>query len=287
MKSSSPKDEGKSVLYVVATPIGNLEDITRRALRVLKEADLIAAEDTRSARRLLGRFGIRRPIVSYFDPKEEARSARIIDRLLAGERVALISEAGTPGLSDPGYRLIRKAIDVGVRVVPVPGPSAAVAALVVSGLPAHSFVFEGFLPARAGPRMKKLAALGRETRTLVIYESPRRTVRTLQEIGRLWGERRVALARELTKIHETVLRGTVSEVAAEIKGSPLKGEVVLVIEGASGPDSGGEPLSAAGIEALRRRLKLSRMEAIKLAAELSGRSKREIYGEYHSARDTR
>lgn len=287
MQKTGLEKAEESLLFIVATPIGNLEDITLRALRVLGEVDLVAAEDTRSARRLLGHFGIKKTVLSYFDPKEEAKSREILARLVSGARVALISEAGTPGLSDPGYRLIRGAIDAGIRIVPIPGASAVLAALVVSGLPTHNFVFEGFLPPRAGPRKKKLVSLSREERTLVLFESPRRAARTLGEIGRLWGQRRMALVRELTKIHETVLRGTVSEVADRIKGGPLKGEVVLVIEGCPGSSREAEPLSPEGIDDLRRRLKLSRMEAIKLAAELSGRPKREIYGEYHASRSRR
>jgi len=281
MRESDQENVAGPVLFVVATPIGNLEDITLRALRVLKEADLIAAEDTRTARKLLNRYRIKKPLVSYYDPREETRSEEILSHLASGRRVALISEAGTPGLSDPGWRLIRKAIDAGVRVVPVPGPSAILGALVVSGLPSHSFAFEGFLPPRAGPRKKKLVSLREEERTMIFFESPRRAAKTLAEIGELWGERKAALARELTKIHETVIRGTIPEVLKRLGDTPLKGEVVLVIEGCAGRRRSQKPLSAAEIDSLRRRLKLSRMEAIKLAAELSGRAKREVYREYH------
>lgn len=214
----------------MATPIGNLADITLRALRVLGEVDVIAAEDTRSARTLLAHHGVRTPLVSYHRDNEEIRAAELAARLEAGESVALISEAGTPSISDPGYRLVRAAIERGVAIEPIPGASALLAALVVAGLPTERFVFEGFLPRRSAQRRSRLEELSRDERTLVFFEAPHRLDGSLADMLQVLGNRDAALCRELTKLHEHVRRGTLSEL---IGGDPVKGEIVLVVSGTS------------------------------------------------------
>ncbi len=265
-------------LYLVATPIGNLEDITFRAVRVLKEVDLIAAEDTRTARKLLDRYEIKTPVVSYYDAVEKSKTPELIAELAAGRSVALVSEAGTPGISDPGYRLVAAAREAGVRVVPVPGPSAAIAALAASGLPTDRFAFEGFLPSSPAARRKKLYSLREEERTLIFYESPRRILATLKEVGQIFGDRPVAVARELTKIHEEFLRGPAAEVSRQLrKKGKIRGEIVLLLAGRSGPPDWSGITPADQIERAIRELGISRMEAIKLVAGLRGRPKSEIY----------
>ncbi|HLO24831.1 MAG TPA: 16S rRNA (cytidine(1402)-2'-O)-methyltransferase [Geobacteraceae bacterium] len=223
-------------LYIVATPIGNLEDMTFRAVRVLREVDLIAAEDTRHSRKLLSHFGISRPLTSYFDHNKELKGGYILDRLREGLSVALISDAGTPCISDPGYQLVRDAISGGVPVVPIPGPSAAIAALSASGLPTASFVFEGFLPNRQGKRREKLAALKDESRLLVFYESPNRLLATLADLEDILGDREAVVAREMTKIYEEFARGTLSRIAAKFAGEKVRGEVVVLVAPAAAPE---------------------------------------------------
>ena len=220
------------VLYVVATPIGNLEDVTLRALRVLREVDLIAAEDTRHTRTLLARHGINRPLTSYYDAVERRRAPAIVERLEAGARVALVSDAGTPGIADPGYHLVRGALAAGVPVVPVPGPSAVTALVSVAGLPADRFVFEGFLPSRAGPRAARLAALAQEPRALVFLEAARRLGGFLAAARAALGDREAVVARELTKRHEEILRGLLSALMARVgEAARLRGEVTVLIAG--------------------------------------------------------
>jgi len=217
-------------LYLVATPIGNMEDITLRALRTLRQAALICAEDTRTTRKLLSRHAIRTPLVSYNEHNMRARTPAILAALQQGD-VALVSEAGTPALSDPGYELVLAAIDAGIPVVPVPGPSALLAALTVSGLPARQFTFLGFLPRRAGQRQRLLDSLAAEPRTIVIFEAPHRLRETLAAVLASWGDRKIAVCRELTKVHEEVFRGRISQ-ALERFPEP-RGEFTLVIEGAT------------------------------------------------------
>jgi 16S rRNA (cytidine1402-2'-O)-methyltransferase len=221
----------KGTLYLVSTPIGNLEDITFRAVRVLGEADLIAAEDTRRTRRLLERFQISRPIVSYHDHNKEMRSPQLLDKLLSGKTVALVSDAGTPGVSDPAFFLVRMAIQRGVPVIPVPGPTALISALIVSGLPPDRFAFEGFLPAKKGRRRSRLEALTAEERTILFFESPHRLLHTLEDIAEVLGDRRAAVARELTKKFEEVRRGTVSQLLEHFQQTKPRGEVVIVLAG--------------------------------------------------------
>lgn len=222
-------------LYIIATPIGNLEDMTLRAVRILREVDLIAAEDTRHTRKLLTHFGISKPLTSYFDHNKTIKGAVILDKLKDGISVALVSDAGTPCISDPGYQLVRDAVAAGVTVVPIPGACAAVAALSVSGLPTDSFVFEGFLPNRGGKRREKLTVLKEEKRLLILYEAPTRLMATLTDIFDILGDRDVVVAREITKMYEELLRGTVSTVIDTLQGRQLKGEIVLLIAPSAEP----------------------------------------------------
>lgn len=216
-------------LYLVATPIGNLEDITLRALRVLREVDLIACEDTRHTRKLLSHYDISRPTISYYDYNERERTPELIARLQSGLSIALVSDAGTPLVSDPGYRLVGEAILQGVNVVPVPGPSALVTAIAASGLPTAEFTFAGFLPARRAGRRARLLELARLKSTLVFYEAPYRIRETLVDALELLGDRQAVVARELTKLHEQFVRGSISAIAAELAQTAIRGEMVLLI----------------------------------------------------------
>ena len=263
-------------LYVVATPIGNLEDITLRALRVLREVDLIAAEDTRHTGRLLAHYGISTPQTSYHDHNKRLKLEPILEALTQGD-VALVCDAGTPGLSDPGYRLVREALARGFPVVPVPGPSALVAALVVSGLPTDAFVFLGFLPRRSGERRRLLAEVADQQRTLVAFEAPHRLLESLADIETVLGDRPIAVARELTKLHEEVWRGTVRQARAHFEAHPPRGEITLVIAGASPEETVWEEETVR--EALAELLTagLSPSQAARQIAALSGWPRRRIY----------
>jgi 16S rRNA (cytidine1402-2'-O)-methyltransferase len=216
-------------LYVVATPIGNLEDLTLRALRVLREADLIAAEDTRRTRRLLARFEIATPVTSYFEHNKLQKGPEIVRRLSEGKTVALVTDAGTPGISDPGFLLVREARAAGIPVVPVPGPTAVATALSAAGIPANRFVFEGFLPAKRGKRAARLAALKELDTTVVLYESPHRLLATLEAIREVFGEVELVVARELTKQFEEILTGSPSDHLAHYRARAIRGEFTLVI----------------------------------------------------------
>lgn len=216
-------------LYLVATPIGNLEDITLRALRVLKECDVVAAEDTRHSGRLLKHYGITKPLLSCFQFNEARRGEEILERLRRGEKVALVSDAGTPGISDPGGRVVSAALAAGLRVESVPGPCALVAALTCSGLPCDEFHFVGFLPHKSGQRRRRLEALGGVPGTLVLYESPFRVVKLLQELADLYPDRRVALARELTKKFEEVRSGSPRQLLEELQKRSIHGEFVVLV----------------------------------------------------------
>jgi 16S rRNA (cytidine1402-2'-O)-methyltransferase len=217
-------------LYIVSTPIGNLDDITLRAIRVLGGVDLIAAEDTRTSRVLFDHLSITKPLVSFYSYNEARRTPELIEKLAGGASIALVTDAGTPGISDPAYTLIRAAIDHGCMVIPIPGASAVLSALVASGLPMDRFVFEGFLPTKKG-RKTKFEQLRTEPRTIVIYESPFRIVKTVEEVHEYFGERRIAVVRELTKKFEETLRGTTSDVLNQLKKKTPRGEYVLVVEG--------------------------------------------------------
>jgi 16S rRNA (cytidine1402-2'-O)-methyltransferase len=264
------------LLYLVATPIGNLEDITYRAVRLLGEADVIACEDTRQTHKLLERYAIHKPTVSYHEHNEAERTADLVGRLLGGANVALVSDAGMPLVSDPGYRLVRAAIEAGVTVIPVPGPSASLTALAASGLATDAFHFGGFLPPKAGQRARMLESLAGEEATLVFYEAPHRILETLEAIETTLGARPVVVARELTKIHEEFLRGTAAEVRAQLAArDSVKGEITLLIGKAEAPPPDDTPLEEA-VEALIRE-GVPRMDAIKQVARRRGLSKREVY----------
>lgn len=221
-------------LYLVATPIGNLEDITLRALRILKEVDLIACEDTRHTQKLLTHYGISKPLTSYFEQNERAKAVWLAAQLAAGKNVALVSDAGMPGISDPGYRIVVEAVRQKIPVVPIPGPSAVIAALAASGLPTDQFHFVGFLPPKEGKKRRLLEGLKGERATLVFYESPFRIRELLKLALEVLGDRPAAIAHELTKIHEGFFRGTVSQVLEQIQGVPEKGEWVALF----GPEPG-------------------------------------------------
>ena len=262
-------------LYVVATPIGNLEDITLRALRVLREVALIAAEDTRETRKLLARYDVATPVTSYFEHNKLTKLEYLLDFLRTND-VALVSEAGMPGISDPGYELIRAALAADLPVVPIPGPSAVVTALAISGLSTDQFVYLGFLPRRPRERRARLADVAGERRTLVAFESPHRLLESLADVRDLLGERRIAVASELTKLYERVWRGTASEVAHQLALAPPRGEYTLVIEGASA-------LPAASEAEVREQLErltaggVAPKEAVARVALATGRSRREVY----------
>ena len=217
-------------LYIVSTPIGNLEDITHRAVKVLGEAGLIAAEDTRTTRVLLDHYGIKTPMTSYFSYNEKKRTPELIEKLLAGISIALVSDAGTPGISDPAHRIVLAALEQSIPVVPIPGPTAFVSALIVSGLPTEHFVFEGFLPVKKG-RKTKLESLRYEPRTIILYESPHRIMKTLGEIYEILGDRQVVVARELTKKFEEIVRGPLSLVLKLLSTKKPRGEYVLILSG--------------------------------------------------------
>lgn len=218
-------------LYIVSTPIGNLDDISHRALTVLSTVDIIACEDTRHTGSLLVRFGIKKKLVSYHNFNESARTSRIIDTLIEGSDVALVSDAGTPGISDPAYRLVRAAIENDISVFPIPGASSVLAALVVSGCPLDRFVFEGFLPPKGSKRHKAIASLHNEPRTIVFLESPFRIITLIEEIHSILGDRYVSVSREMTKLHEETVRGTASEVLSFLRDKKPRGEYTVVVHG--------------------------------------------------------
>jgi 16S rRNA (cytidine1402-2'-O)-methyltransferase len=263
-------------LYVVATPIGNLEDITYRAVRILKEVDWIACEDTRTTGHLLQHYGIATRTISYHDRNEPQRAAELFARLQAGETGAIVSDAGTPLLSDPGYRLVRGAVQAHIRVEALPGPSALLAALVVSGLPTDRFHFAGFLPSKRGQRTRLLESLADEPATLVFYEAPHRILEALADIAAVLPHREIVVARELTKIHEEVLRGTAAEVLATLEARDgIRGEFVILVAKATEPEPDDTPAGEA-IEMLVS-AGIARMDAIKTVARERGLSKRDVY----------
>ena len=265
----------KGTLYVVATPIGNLEDITARALRVLREVDMIAAEDTRHSLKLLNHFGISKPLTSYWSEKEKTKAEEIIARLLSGKQVALISDAGTPGISDPGIILIKRAIEENIAVVPIPGPSALIAALSVSGLPTEEFTFIGFLPAKSGQRIKRLSELAHETRTLIFYEAPHRIMESLADMKDRLGDRVAAVAKEISKLHEDVQRSTLSLILENLRSKPIAGEYVVMVEGFKKEGCTADEALHEVLALMKKGL--GRKEAVRVVAESYKISKKELY----------
>jgi len=266
-------------LYIVATPIGNLEDITLRALRILKEVDLIAAEDTRHTKKLLTHYGIQKHLTSYHEYNEKTKSSQLIHRLKEGCRVALVSDAGTPLLSDPGFRLVQEAIRAEVQVIPVPGPSAVTAVLSASGLPTDHFAFDGFLPARKAARRKYLTGLREEERTLVFYEAPHRVQESLRDILEILGDREIVLGREVTKLHEEFLRGSVSQLISATEPREWRGEITVVVGGGR-KDRDRDRDRDREIRAEIQRLRAEGMRVKEIAEILGERfsmSKREVY----------
>lgn len=266
---------------MVATPIGNLEDITVRALRLLGEADLIACEDTRHTAKLLNHYGIHKSTLSYHQHNEASRADELLRRLEEGAQIVLVSDAGTPVISDPGHRLIALCLEHQIPVIPIPGPSAVIAALAASGLPSEEFLFVGFLPSRAVARRKALQSLANETRTIVLYEAPHRLLQTLSDALQYLGRRQAVIAREITKIHEEFLRGDLAELLVRVQHQSVRGEITLLV----GPPSSGkeEPreLCAAPlrdrVEQIMREREIDRKAALKLAARERGLTKREAY----------
>ncbi len=269
----------QGMLYIVSTPIGNLEDITQRAIRVLKEVSIIAAEDTRHTQKLLNHYQIETHQTSYHDHNKEEKAELLISKLKEGKDAALVCDAGTPGVSDPGYYLIKRAIEENIKVVPVPGVSAVIAGLSVSGLPTDRFVFEGFLPQKKNARIERLKKLEKEERTIILYEAPHRFIKTLKDIHDILGNRRMAVARELTKIHEEIVRGTVEEIIKAFEGKKIRGEVTIILEGAKREAE----QKIEGIkEAIQRIINeegVSRSEAARRVAIRLGISKKEAYKE--------
>lgn len=278
--SASGGTETAGTLYVVATPIGNLEDITLRAIRILKGVRLIAAEDTRRTRVLLAKYGILTPMTSLHDQNEAKKSGLLIARLLNGEAVAYVSDAGTPGISDPGYILVREAVSLGIRVAPVPGASALIAALSVSGLPMDSFLFLGFLPSKSPRRRRLLTSLREEKRTLIFYESPHRLLASMSDVAALLGDREVVVSREMTKIYEEFLRGPAGDVLERLGDGTIRGEVTLIVAGCTGeaPEYSDEEITRR-CEKLRREggEEPSRRDMAERIAQETGVSRRRIY----------
>ena len=279
MTAKTQREAGTGCLYLVATPIGNLEDITLRAIRILKEADIIACEDTRQTQKLLQHYGIRKEMVSYHEHNELTRSPELAIELEQGAKIALVSDAGTPGISDPGHRLVTLCLRHHISVVPIPGPSALVAALAASGLPTEEFLFVGFLPPRAGARRKALEVLKAESRTLIFYEAPHRVVETLADATEILGPRPAVIAREVTKIHEEFLRGPLAELLESARKRAPRGEITLLI-GPGDPQAQQVELSVSlkeRVEQLEAEGGIDRKAALKQAARERGLAKREAY----------
>ena len=277
MSESSPATK-KGTLYVVATPIGNREDITLRALKILQDVDLIAAEDTRKSGKFLSHHRIKNRLISYHEHNEKKRAPELLGKLLDGTSIALVSNAGTPCVSDPGYRLVAAAIANKISVVPVPGPSAATAAMSASGLPTDSFVFIGFPPKKKGKRMKFIAELAVEPRALIFYESPRRIMAFLEEILHNMGDRPAVLAREMTKLHEEFIRGSVSEILETMKARPeIKGECTLLVTGRQEGEAVGPAIVKAEISTALEKQASGLSEIARTIAKKYGLPKNDVY----------
>jgi 16S rRNA (cytidine1402-2'-O)-methyltransferase len=284
--SSNPADAADSAggcLYLVGTPIGNLEDITLRALRTLKEVDQIACEDTRHTQKLLTHYEIRKPLVSYHEHNELTRAPELVMALEQGAKIALVSDAGTPLVSDPGHRLVTLCLRHHIPVVPIPGPSALLASLSASGLGSEEFLFVGFLPARSGERRRALERLRIEDRTVILYEAPHRIAECVADAREILGDRPACLAREVTKLHEEFRRGKLSQIAASLEERPARGEITLLIGPAETSEAGSHADSAqslaARVEELMHQAKLDRKDALKLAAKERGLTRRAAYNE--------
>ncbi|MFY9583611.1 MAG: 16S rRNA (cytidine(1402)-2'-O)-methyltransferase [Candidatus Acidiferrales bacterium] len=281
---ANPAEAG--CLFLVATPIGNLEDITLRALRVLKEADLVACEDTRQTQKLLTHYGLRKRLVSYHEHNEMTRAPELVIEMEQGAQAALVSDAGMPVISDPGHRLVALCLRHRIPVVPIPGPSALVAALAASGMPTEEFLFVGFLPSRAGERRKALSQLAAQPRTLVLYEAPHRLEETLKDALAIFGARPAVIAREVTKLHEEFLRGQLPELLEQVRHKPPRGEMTLLI-GAGTPQQPAQtelPL-AKRVAQIMQEQKVDRKAALKQAARERGLPKREAYKQLLAQRD--
>jgi 16S rRNA (cytidine1402-2'-O)-methyltransferase len=277
-------DTAEGRLFLVGTPIGNLEDITLRALRVLREADLIAAEDTRQTRKLLSRYDIHTPLTSYHGHNEKGKADAIAAEVAAGKKVALVSDAGMPGVSDPGFRLVEECAGRGLAMEVIPGPSSLTGSLALSGLPLDRFRYEGFLPSRRGARRTRLAYLLKERETLVFYEAPHRLLETLGDLAELAPERRIIVAREMTKVHEEVLRGSAEEVLESFGDKKPKGELVVIV--APGGEEEAPPLSTlAGEVAILREEGLTTRDAVKAVAYKHGVSQRTVYQSWLEERE--
>jgi 16S rRNA (cytidine1402-2'-O)-methyltransferase len=266
----------KGVLYIVSTPIGNLEDITLRALRVLKEVDVIAAEDTRHSLKLLNHYSISKPLISYWGEKEKVKAEETLQMLNAGKTVALITDAGTPGISDPGSILIRKAIEENIKVIPIPGPTAVIAALSISGFSTDAFIFRGFLPVKVSQRLRELKGFSLDPRTIVLYEAPHRIIETLADINEAFDDRRIVVIKEITKFYEEIFRGTASVILEFLESSKIAGEYVIVIEGRPVEKLNTTEDALTEVKALMKR-GLRRKDAVKRIAEEYGISKKELY----------
>jgi 16S rRNA (cytidine1402-2'-O)-methyltransferase len=289
---AKPSDAANSAaggcLYLVGTPIGNLEDITLRALRILKEADQIACEDTRHTQKLLTHYDIHKPLISYHEHNESTRAPELLEALEQGVRIALVSDAGMPLVSDPGHRLVTLCLQHQIPVIPIPGPSALLASLSASGLPSEEFLFVGFLPARSGERRRALERLRIEDRTIILYEAPHRLADCLADAREVLGNRSACIAREVTKLHEEFRRGKLSELAASLEERPARGEITLLI----GPEAPADARTQANstqsladrVEELIRQAKLDRKEALKLAAKERGLTRHDAYAQIVDAK---
>ena len=282
----------KGTLYICGTPIGNLEDITLRALNVLKKVDLIAAEDTRHTKKLLSHYQINTPVTSYYEYNKFKKAPYLIEKIRNGQKIALVSDAGMPGISDPGYFIVNLALKNDIKVIPIPGVSAVITALVVSGLPSEHFIFEGFLPRKCTERKKYFGKIESENRTLIFYETPHRLKKTLRDMLKIWGDRRIVIARELTKKYEEVLRGEISEILKVLEDREIKGEITLIVEG----NTRGEKYDESDlmkrdkiIEEFLKELilqKYSNKEIIKIAQEKLNISKNIIYKKLLEIKDS-
>ncbi len=278
--AAEQEENGYGTLFVCATPIGNLEDISLRALKTLKKVDIIAAEDTRRTRKLLSYYHIKKKMLSYHEHNRRQCGEKLESLLLQGKNIALVSDAGTPGISDPGYDLIVKALDKEFPVEMIPGPAAFLMALVISGLPTDRFVFEGFLPRKRKDREEILSNLSDESRTMIFYESPRRLVSVLKEMEKAWGDRKIAIGRELTKKYEEVKRGTMSEVLAYFSEKTIRGEVTVVVEGEKEAEEKQKGYTPGELKKrVQEHIKKgnTKKDAVKMVVSETGRPKNEIY----------